>query len=133
MYEKLYLDLLLRYNELEHENKRLSEENLQLRRQLVFSEIPEENIEIPVITAASVNKYSSSKEKIDLFRSLFCAREDVFARRWQSTTSGRSGYQPVSLRLGGKASLRMCISQCHLLLYRNGNYVHQGRKAVSYP
>ena len=95
MYEKLYLDLLLRYNELEHENKRLSEENLQLRRQLVFSGIPEENIEIPVITAASVNKYSSSKEKIDLFRSLFCAREDVFARRWQSTTSGRSGYQPV--------------------------------------
>ena len=32
MYEKLYRELLLRYNELERENTRLSEENLQLRR-----------------------------------------------------------------------------------------------------
>ena len=38
MYEKLYRELLLRYNELERENKRLSEENLQLRRQLGFAE-----------------------------------------------------------------------------------------------
>ncbi len=95
MYEKLYRELLLRYNELERENKRLSEENLQLRRQLGFAEAPQENIEIPIIHAASVNKYSSSKEKIELFRSLFHGREDVFAKRWQSTTSGKSGYQPV--------------------------------------
>ena len=95
MYEKLYRELLLRYNELERENKRLSEENLQLRRQLSFAEAPQENIEIPIIHAASVNKYSSSKEKIELFRSLFRGREDVFAKRWQSTTSGKSGYQPV--------------------------------------
>ena len=95
MYEKLYRELLLRYNELERENKRLSEENLQLRRQLGFAEAPQENIEIPIIHAASVNKYSSSKEKIELFCSLFRGREDVFAKRWQSTTSGKSGYQPV--------------------------------------
>lgn len=95
MYEKLYRELLLRYNELERENKRLSEENLQLRRQLGFAEAPQENIEIPIIHPTSVNKYSSSKEKIELFRSLFCGREDVFAKRWQSTTSGKSGYQPV--------------------------------------
>lgn len=95
MYEKLYRELLLRYNELERENTRLSEENLQLRRQLGFAEIPEENIEKPVTDVAHVNKYSSSKEKIELFRSLFRGREDVFARRWQSTTSGKSGYQPV--------------------------------------
>ena len=95
MYEKLYRELLLRYNELERENKRLSEENLQLRRQLGFAEAPQENIEIPMIHAASVNKYSSSKEKIELFRSLFRGREDVFAKRWQSTMSGKSGYQPM--------------------------------------
>ena len=95
MYEKLYRELLLRYNELERENKRLSEENFQLRRQLGFAEAPQENIEIPIIHAASVNKYSSSKEKIELFRSLFRGREDVFAKRWQSTTSGKSGYQPM--------------------------------------
>lgn len=95
MYEKLYRKLLLRYNELESENKRLSEENLQLRRQLGAIETPSDTIEIAVIEAASINKYSSSKEKIDLFRSLFRGREDVFAKRWQSTTSGKSGYQPV--------------------------------------
>ena len=91
MYEKLYRELLLRYNELERENKRLSEENLQLRRQLGFAEAPQENIEKPEIEATVVNKFSSSKEKIDLFRSLLCGREDVFAKRWQSTTSGKSG------------------------------------------
>ena len=95
MYEKLYRELLLRYNELKRENTRLSEENLQLRRQLGLTEILNENIEIPVTYDASVNKYSSSKEKIKLFRSLFHGREDVFAKRWQSTTSGKNGYQPV--------------------------------------
>ncbi len=95
MYEKLYADLLIRYNELERENKRLLEENVQLRRQLGFTATLNENIEIPVTHAVSVNKYSSSKEKIEVFRSLFHGREDVFARRWQSTMSGKSGYQPV--------------------------------------
>ena len=95
MYEKLYRELLLRYNELECENKRISEENLMLRHQLSLAEIPEENTEESVTQAIFVNKYSSSKEKIELFRSLFHGREDVFARRWQSTTSGKSGYQPV--------------------------------------
>lgn len=42
-----------------------------------------------------MNKYSSSTEKISLFRSLFCGREDVFARRWYSKTTEKSGYQPV--------------------------------------
>ena len=37
----------------------------------------------------------SLQEKVDLFRSLFKGREDVFARRWYSKTSGKAGYQPV--------------------------------------
>jgi hypothetical protein len=37
----------------------------------------------------------SLQEKVDLFRSLFKEREDVFARRWYSKTSGKAGYQPV--------------------------------------
>lgn len=40
----------------------------------------------------------SLEEKVSLFRSLFKGREDVFARRWYSRTSGKSGYQPVCLR-----------------------------------
>ena len=34
-------------------------------------------------------------EKVDLFCSLFKGRNDVFARRWYSKTSGKAGYQPV--------------------------------------
>lgn len=40
----------------------------------------------------------SLEEKVNLFRSLFQGREDVFARRWFSTTTGKSGYQPVCSR-----------------------------------
>lgn len=40
----------------------------------------------------------SLEEKVTLFRSLFQGREDVFARRWFSPTTGKSGYQPVCAR-----------------------------------
>ena len=40
----------------------------------------------------------SLEEKVALFRSLFQGREDVFARRWFSSTTGKSGYQPVCSR-----------------------------------
>ena len=60
-----------------------------------MADIYNDNIGLSAIETAAVNKYSSSKERIELFRSLFKGREDVFARRWQSTTSGKSGYQPV--------------------------------------
>lgn len=33
-----------------------------------------------------------------MFRSLFQGREDVFARRWFSNSTGKSGYQPVCSR-----------------------------------
>ena len=42
-----------------------------------------------------VHIYSSVEIKIRLFRKLFSGREDVFARRWYSNTTGKSGYQPV--------------------------------------
>ena len=40
----------------------------------------------------------SLEEKVALFCSLFPGREDVFARRWLSPTTGKSGYQPVCAR-----------------------------------
>lgn len=51
----------------------------------------ESNIE--VTKAAMVTL--SLDEKVALFRSLFRGREDVFARRWQSRSGSKSGYQPV--------------------------------------
>ncbi|MFA6958490.1 MAG: DEAD/DEAH box helicase family protein [Thermoanaerobaculia bacterium] len=38
---------------------------------------------------------SSSEDKIDLFRSLFRGREDVWARRFESRKTGKSGYAPA--------------------------------------
>lgn len=95
MYEKLYKELLQRYNELEDRLKQLEEENARFRQKLGMKEQSAPNTETAVNTNYSINKYSSAKEKIDLFRSLFKGREDVFAKRWQSMTSGKSGYQPV--------------------------------------
>lgn len=40
----------------------------------------------------------SLEEKVTLFRTLFQGRDDVFARRWSSPSTGRSGYQPVCSR-----------------------------------
>jgi superfamily II DNA or RNA helicase len=42
----------------------------------------------------SVANHSSESEKIALFRSLFRGRKDVFARRFESAKTGKSGYQP---------------------------------------
>ena len=38
------------------------------------------------------------QEKVALFQSLFQGRDDVFAKRWYSITSQKSGYQPVCKR-----------------------------------
>lgn len=37
----------------------------------------------------------SPEQKIAIFRSLFRGREDVYARRFESTKTGKSGYQPA--------------------------------------
>ena len=46
-------------------------------------------------TRPTMKRHLSLQQKMDVFRNLFKGREDVFARRWYSRTSGKSGYQPV--------------------------------------
>jgi len=48
-----------------------------------------------VLSPEPVNQASSSHIKIALFRSLFRGREDVYARRFESRKTGRSGYAPA--------------------------------------
>ncbi len=43
----------------------------------------------------SLTNFSTEKEKIGLFRSLFRGREDVYPRRFESTKTGKKGYLPV--------------------------------------
>ena len=46
-------------------------------------------------TKTGINAKSSPAEKIRLFREFFHGREDVYARRWASEKTGKSGYSPV--------------------------------------
>lgn len=45
--------------------------------------------------SSPVTKFSSPEEKIELFRSLFRGRDDVYPRRFESQKTGKSGYSPV--------------------------------------
>ncbi len=68
--------------------KELEVENAELRKRLG------EDV-TPIEKKPTAMQYLSLQEKVDLFKSLFKGREDVFARRWYSKTSGKAGYQPV--------------------------------------
>lgn len=88
-----YNTLLQRYHQLLQEYESLKKENVKLRNLLSLKDEDERNSDRFV--NATVTQHSSSDAKIALFRSLFCGREDVFARRWHSKTTGKSGYQLV--------------------------------------
>ena len=42
-----------------------------------------------------VTNRSQAREKIALFRSLFCGREDVYPKRWENAGTGKAGYAPA--------------------------------------
>ena len=79
------------YETVSDELKRLRAENARLRTLL-----SQYRIAVDEAAPSIPQKLSLSlEEKVNLFRSLFQGREDVFARRWFSPTTGKSGYQPV--------------------------------------
>jgi hypothetical protein len=43
-----------------------------------------------------VDESSSEFEKVALLRTLFCARSDVYAVRWESTSTGKVGWSPAT-------------------------------------
>ena len=89
-----YEELLNKYNTILKENEELKNQVNELKIKLGMPVEAEEKFIVETFDTG-INKYSSSNEKILLYRSLFCGREDVFARRWYSKTTEKSGYQPV--------------------------------------
>lgn len=88
----------------EQENMRLREENARLRRLLAAHSIaipqlaPESPPLAKAIEAATpVDKEERARKRIELFRSRFRGREDVYARRWESD-GGRHGYVPAAVK-----------------------------------
>ena len=47
------------------------------------------------LSAGSVDRFSPSQAKIKLFRSLFRGRDDIYACRFESRKTGKSGYAPA--------------------------------------
>ena len=96
-------DLLTRYNKLLRQYELLHEENEVLRSLLKihgieYETMMKEDMNKPIYSLVSVPTITLSiDERLRLFQSLFKGREDVFARRWFSKTTGKSGYQPVCI------------------------------------
>ena len=103
-------ELLRRVSELEQENQRL--------RGLLGFDRPE-RLQPPVVheprllsvdssrrqrPLETVSRASLAKDKVALFRSLFVGRDDVYAVRWESARSGKTGWSPAVK--GGWANAR---------------------------
>ena len=83
-----YHDWIIERQHLLERIKELEDENAELKKRLG------EDV-VPVVQEPTAMQTLSLQEKVELFRSLFRGREDVFARRWYSKASGKGGYQPV--------------------------------------
>lgn len=91
------IDYKTAYYELLKENDRLRRE-LEVLKGTGESDVPAHSGNYPYAVAkktGDLSIHSSAEEKIALFMSLFRGRDDVYARRWYSVKSGKSGYSPV--------------------------------------
>lgn len=86
--------LLLELEQLRMENARLKE--ILQANGIAYDVVSTYAYEEKVYSDISFPEVHLGKEeRIELFRSLFRGREDVFARRWYSKVTNKSGYQPV--------------------------------------
>ena len=113
---------------LEEENERLREENERLRGMLGLSPggppdsggsatppLFPEDAPVP-----EVNGHSSPQEKIELFRTLFRGRDDVYARYWCDERTGKKGYSPATTgRSQGRGGAKSYLPLTDDVLYRH--------------
>jgi hypothetical protein len=82
------------------ECQRLRDEIARLRQVLIDNDVDPDPVAKRRVAAAPAIVPSvglTTPQKIELFRSLFRGRDDVYAARWESP-DGRHGYSPVAQR-----------------------------------
>jgi hypothetical protein len=100
---------------------RLDEERLALMRHIQQLHEQLRTTNLPINQSES-NTSLTPAEKITLFRSLFCGREDVFPKLWTNRSGGK-GYAPacandlLSGRCGKGRKPRMSCSECGFQSY----------------
>ena len=67
--------------------QKLEKENNELKEKL-YGKIQEKEVETEA-------KAISSEEKVKIFMEVFKGRTDLYAKRWTSNKTGKSGYSPV--------------------------------------
>ena len=67
--------------------QKLEKENLELKEKL-YGRTEEKEVKIET-------KSISNEEKVKIFMNLFKGRSDLYAKRWTSNKTGKSGYSPV--------------------------------------
>ena len=85
------------------ENARLAAENERLRSvgERPGAVVAHRSERAPTLFPAAeevtmgVDRGSSPREKVALYRSLFAGRSDVYALRWVNSTNGKSGWSPA--------------------------------------
>jgi hypothetical protein len=93
-FESLITVLEKDLNELNEKREQIQKRITELKEQRAFLISQITSHKTSQANQTSVTNHSSEIEKIALFRSLFKGREDVFARRFESAKTGKSGYQP---------------------------------------
>ena len=79
---------------------------------------------------APLSKNSSESEKIALLLDLFQGRRDIYAERFESRKTGKSGYQPVCANLWKRPLCQKPKVKCHecqhrILVPLSGNVIQQ--------
>jgi superfamily II DNA or RNA helicase len=92
--ESLIVEAEKKLLELNEQRERIEKELYALKNQRELLNKETQSTLLPTTYEHKVTNDSSETEKVSLFMSLFRGREDVFARRFESAKSGKSGYQP---------------------------------------
>lgn len=91
--ESRIVEIEQRLGMLDAERAELTREISKLRDQVAQEK--ELACSTPSFPAAPITNSPPAEEKIVLIRRLFRGRDDVYARRWESSKTGKSGYQPA--------------------------------------